>query len=143
MNKFLSKFDLIVIGISVLATVCVATICGFVGPSIAGNFFSWFWLAILVQIVCFFAINTFLAQRERISREFVELEALDKLANFTVQLSCAYCQQPNTTFIKLNQKNTFKCESCNQTNGVYMQFTATTLTTPVGLSGSTFEKQAE
>jgi hypothetical protein len=143
MNKFLNKFDLIVIGLSIIATTGVATVCGIIGPSIAGNFLSWFSLSILIQVVCFFAINTFIAQRERISQEMIQLEALDKLANFTLQLSCAYCQQPNTTIVQLNQKNTFKCESCNQTNGVYMQFTATTLTTPVGLAGSTFEKQAE
>ena len=70
-------------------------------------------------------------QKDNLQRQQAELETLDKLAKFSIKLTCAYCQQYNVTPIQLNQKNTFKCESCNQVNGISMQFMATTLTSPI------------
>jgi hypothetical protein len=143
MIKSLNKFELLIASISICITIVVSSIFGAIGPIIAGTFWSWFALSFVFQIICFFVANSFLVQRERVSEELLQLQTLDKLANFTVQLSCAYCKQPNNVIIQLNQKNTFKCESCNQTNGVFMQFSSTTLTTPIELSGSTILKQAE
>ena len=143
MIKNLNKFELLIASISVCITIVVSSICGALGPFIAGTFWSWFALSFLFQLICFYVANSFLVQRERVSEELIQLQALDKLANFMVPLSCAYCKQPNNVLIQLNQKNTFKCESCNQTNGVFMQFSSTTLTTPIELSGSTILKQAE
>jgi hypothetical protein len=138
-----NKIELLIAAASLSLTVIISSIAGVFGPFIAGTFWSWFTLSFIFQIVCFFIVNSFLVQRERMSEELIELQALDKLSNFTVPLTCAYCKQPNNTLIQLNQKNTFKCGSCNQTNGVYMQFSATTLTTPIELSGSTILKETE
>jgi hypothetical protein len=127
MNKTIA----LVIGISVGLTCLISTLFGFAGSTIIGTFWGWFWVTFLIQFVGFIVFNSYLIQRDSLQQQQVELEALDKLSKFTIKLTCAYCQQYNTTPIQLNQKNTFKCESCNQVNGISMQFMATTLTSPI------------
>ena len=127
MNKTIA----LVIGISVGLTCLISTLFGFAGSTIIGTFWGWFWVTFLIQFVGFIVFNSYLIQRDSLQQQQVELEALDKLSKFTIKLTCAYCQQYNTTPVQLNQKNTFKCESCNQVNGISMQFMATTLTSPI------------
>ena len=127
----MNKFTLTVLGISVAITCLVSTLFGFAGSTIIGTFWGWFWVSLLVQFIGFVTVNSFLIQRDNAMVQQVEIEAMDKLSKFTIQLACAYCQQSNITPIQLNQRNTFKCESCNQVNGISMQFMATTLTTPI------------
>jgi hypothetical protein len=127
----MNKTILLVIGISVGLTCLISTLFGFAGSTIIGTFWGWFWVTFLIQFVGFIVFNSYLIQRDSLQQQQVELEALDKLSKFTIKLTCAYCQQYNTTPIQLNQKNTFKCESCNQVNGISMQFMATTLTSPI------------
>ena len=117
--------------VSILITCLISTLFGLAGQSIIGTFWSWFWISLLCQFILFAVVNSFLIQKDDIVLKQTELETLDKLAKFTIKISCAYCQQQNTTPIQLNKRNTFKCESCNQVNGIAMQFTSTTLTTPV------------
>jgi hypothetical protein len=127
MNKTLT----LIAGISIGLTCLISTIFGFAGASIIGTFWGWFWVSLLVQVIGFACYNSYLIKQDQVRNQMLELETLDKISKFTVKLSCAYCQQFNTIPILLNQKNTFKCESCNQVNGVSMQFMATTLTSPV------------
>jgi len=127
----MNKTILLVIGISVGLTCLISTLFGFAGSAIIGTFWGWFWVTFLIQFVGFIVFNSYLIQRDSLSQQQIEVEALDKLSKFTIKLTCAYCQQYNTTPIQLNQKNTFKCESCNQVNGISMQFMATTLTSPI------------
>ena len=127
----MNKFAFILLGTSLGITCLVSTLFGFAGSSIIGTFWGWFWISLLIQFIVFGIANSYFIQRDNIALQQQEIEALDKLSKFTVKLSCAYCQQANVTPIQLNQRNTFKCEGCNQVNGVSMQFMATTLTTPV------------
>jgi len=126
-----NKIQLILIGASLSITVILSTLFGFAGSSIYGKFWGWFWITFLFQFVGFIAWNSFLIQKEEAFQQKAAIDTLDKFSKFAVRLNCAYCKQPNNVPIQLNQKNSFKCESCNQTNGVYMQFAATTLTTPI------------
>jgi transcription elongation factor Elf1 len=57
--------------------------------------------------------------------------ALDGLSKFTIGVQCAYCKQSNNVPITLNKENRFPCTSCNQVNGIKMQFFTTQLTTPI------------
>ena len=127
----MNKLTLTVLGISLGTTCLVSTLFGFAGSSIIGTFWGWFWISLLVQFIGFVAYNSFLIQRDQAINQQAEIETLDKLAKFTIKVTCAYCQQANVTPIQLNQRNTFKCESCNQVNGISMQFMATTLTSPI------------
>ena len=70
-------------------------------------------------------------QKDKTVIQKLELDALDTLSKFTVKLTCSYCKQFNVLPIQLNKKNTFKCEGCNQVNGVAIQFSSTALTTPI------------
>ncbi len=128
MNK---RTELLLIGISISLTFFFSTIFGFAGSSICGRFWGWFWITFLIQVIGFAVWNSYLSQKEFVANRQAEIEALEQFSKFAVQLSCAYCKQPNTVPIQLNQKNTFRCGSCNQTNGVFMQFAATTMTTPI------------
>jgi hypothetical protein len=127
----MNKFTLTVLGISIGITCLVSTLFGFAGSTIIGTFWGWFWISLLVQFLAFVAVNSFLIQRDNELAQQAETEALNALSKFTVKLTCAYCQQVNIAPIQLNQRNTFKCESCNQVNGISMQFMATTLTSPI------------
>lgn len=127
----MNKFNLIVLVTSVGLTSGTSALFGFAGSSIVGTFWGWFWVSLLIQFIGFVAYNSYLIQKDNIALQQAEIEALKQFSKFSVKLSCAYCQQSTITPIQLNQRNTFKCEGCNQVNGVSMQFMATTLTTPI------------
>lgn len=127
MNSFVIKILLV----SLAITCSVSALCGFAGSAIIGTFWAWFWLTFLLQVVVFSIVNSYLIQKDTATFQQQEIEMLDTLSKFTVKLNCAYCQQANLAPISVNQRNTFKCESCNQVNGISMQFMATTLTTPI------------
>lgn len=122
---------LIIILLSVTFTSIVSTIFGFAGQTIIGTFWGWFWVSWLVQFLGSIAYNSFLMQRDAIQLAEAEASALAQLAKISVKISCAYCQQSNTAAIQLNQRNYFKCEGCNQVNGISMQFMATAVTEPI------------
>jgi hypothetical protein len=127
----MNKLTLTVLGISLAITCTISALFGLAGSTIIGTFWGWFWITFLIQIIGFAVVNSFLIQRDNALLQQAELEALDKLSKFSVKLTCSYCQQQNVVPIQLDRKNTFKCEGCNQVNGVSMQFMSTTLTTPV------------
>lgn len=127
----MKKIELVILGLSLASTLVVASLFGFIGPMIVGTFWGWFWVALLLQVIGFVAFNSFLIQRDNAISELAQIKAFETFSKFTIQLSCAYCQRQNIVPIQLNQRNTFMCEGCNQTNAVTMQFSATTLTTPV------------
>jgi hypothetical protein len=126
-----NKLALIVFGTSVGITIALSALFGFAGSSIVGTFWGWFWLSLLLQVIAFAIVNSFLLQRDAVNQQQAEIQTLAHLSKFSVKLNCAYCQQPAVVPIQLNEKNTFKCESCNQVSSVSMQFMATTLTTPL------------
>lgn len=126
-----NKLNLLIFGTSIGLSCLLSTLFGFAGQTIVGTFWGWFWISLLIQFIGFSIVNSFLIQRDSVAIQQAEIETLDKLSKFTIKLSCAYCQQPSVLPIQLNQRNTFKCDSCNQVNGVSMQFMATTLTTPI------------
>ena len=127
----MNKMILTVFGASVGITCLISMLFGFAGSAIIGTFWSWFCVSLLVQVIVFALINSYFIQKEENQQQNFEVQALEKLSKFTVKLNCSYCEQPNLSPIQLNSRNTFKCESCNQINGISMQFMATTLTTPV------------
>lgn len=127
----MNKLTWIVLFGSISITSLISTLFGFAGQTIVGTFWGWFWISFLVQFVLFVAYNSYLIQKDNIALQSAEIQALEQLSKFAVKLTCAYCQQSNLVPIQLNQRNVFKCDGCNQVNGVSMQFMATTLTTPV------------
>lgn len=127
----MNKFNLIILAASAGLTSVVSTLFGFAGSTIVGTFWGWFWVSFLVQFVGFVAYNSYLIQKDNLALQKAEIDALEQFSKFSVKLTCAYCEQPAIVPIQLNQRNTFKCEACNQVNGVSMQFMATTLTTPI------------
>jgi hypothetical protein len=127
MNKIITT----TLFLSVLFTSLFSALFGLVGQTFGGTFWGWFWVTWLGQFLGFVCYNSYLIQRDNIAFQTAETKILEELSKFSVKLTCAYCQQTNVTPIQLNQKNTFKCEGCNQVNGVSMQFMATTLTTPI------------
>lgn len=125
------KSPIIIALISIAITLTISALFGFAGSSIIGTFWGWFSISLLILVIGFAAYNSFLIQKDNLAIQQAEIEALEQFSKFSIKMSCAYCNQPNITPIQLNQRNTFKCGSCNQVNGVSMQFIATTLTTPI------------
>lgn len=127
----MKSLTLIILVTSIGITCFVSALFGFAGKTVIGTFWGWFWISLLVQFLGFVVVNSFLIQRDNLAQQRAEIDLLDKVSKFSIKLTCAYCQQSNLVPIQLNQRNSFKCESCNQVNGVSMQFMATTLTSPV------------
>lgn len=127
----MTRLEVKVLIYSILLTCGISCLFGFAGSTIIGTFWSWFCISLLVQFVGFISYNSFLIQKDNIALQEAEVEALKQISKISIKVSCAYCQLPNITPIQLDRKNTFKCESCNQVNGVSMQFMATTITTPL------------
>jgi hypothetical protein len=127
----MKKPEILILSISIGLTALLSTLFGLAGSAIVGTFWGWFWISVLVLFVGFAVINSYFLRKDAQISEALELEALREISKITVRLSCAYCQQFNSTQITVNQRNMFKCESCNQVNGVSMQFMATTLTSPI------------
>ena len=125
------KTEIVIICLSIFLTFFFSAIFGFAGSSIYGKFWGWFWVTFLIQVIGFAVWNSYLSQKEFATNQQAEIDALEQFSKFAVKLTCAYCKQPSDVPIQLNQKNTFRCGNCNQTNGVFMQFTATTMTTPI------------
>lgn len=125
------KTQLLIIAVSLFVTALFSSLCGVCGSMIVGSFWGWFWVSFLVQFIGFIAWNSYLLQREKETQFKLELEELETLSKFIVRLSCAYCGQNHDVPIRLNVRNNFKCTSCNQSNGVHMQFSATQITTPI------------
>jgi hypothetical protein len=122
---------LVIVGLSLLFTGAVSGVVGLGGYLLGGNFWGWFILAFGIQFIAFAVINTVLQRKDTIEGAKIVNEQLEALSKFTVQLTCAYCKQPNAVPITLNQENRFKCGSCNQINAVKMQFLAAQITTPL------------
>jgi len=127
----MKKPEILILSVSVGLTLVFSTLFGLAGSAIIGTFWGWFWITILVLLVGFAVVNSYLLRKDAQIYEAIQLEALKEISKITVRLTCAYCQQFNDTQITVNQRNTFKCESCNQVNGISMQFMATTLTSPI------------
>jgi uncharacterized membrane protein len=129
--KLLKTPELIIVSLSLLFTCIVSGVVGLGGFLLGGYFWGWFAMAFGIQFILFAVINTFLQRKDTLEGAKVLNEQLEALSKFTVQLTCAYCKQPNATPITLNQENKFQCGSCNQINAVKMQFFAAQITTPL------------
>ena len=127
----IKKPETVILLVSIGVTTLIATLFGFAGSAIIGTFWAWFWITILLQVIIFAITNSYFLQKDKFNEDRLTVQTLEQFAKFTIKLNCSYCQQPSTIPIQLNQRNTFKCESCNQINGVTMQFISTPLTTPI------------
>lgn len=129
--KLLKTPAFVIVILSLGFTALVSSVVGIGGYLISGGFWGWFILAFGIQFVLFAVINTYLQRKDNIEGAKLINEQLEALSKFTVQLTCAYCKQPNAVPITLNQENRFQCGSCNQVNAVKMQFLAAQITTPL------------
>jgi hypothetical protein len=117
--------------LSLCITGCISAIVGTGCKLMFGVFLGPFIIAFGVQFVLFFVVNTILQKRDTLTEIKLANEQLEALSKHLIKLTCSYCSKPNTLSITLNRENRFKCEFCQQMNGVKMQFFATQITTPI------------
>ena len=129
--KQLNKPVIVIVALSLLFTAAVSGVVGLGGYLLGGSFLGWFILAFGAQFITFAVFNSILQRKDSIEGAKLVNEQLEALSKFTIQLTCAYCKQPNAVPITLNQENRFQCGSCNQINAVKMQFFAAQITTPL------------
>lgn len=125
------KPEFLIIALSLLITSLISLSVGIGGFLLTGQFWGFFLLAFVLQFVIFAVVNTFLIRKDQIEGTRLINQQLEAVSKHTLKLSCTYCKTLNLVPITLNQENRFKCESCNQVNGVKMQFFATQITTPL------------
>jgi len=141
----MNKTEFKILTISLVLTFALSAIIGVAGSFIIGSFWAWFCLSFFAQVIIFAIANSFTINKLSLEQEKANAIALEQFSKFSIKISCAYCNQYALVPIQLNQKNTFKCENCNQVNGISMQFTSTTITTPIESvtvpidSGNSFE----
>lgn len=123
--------EFLVVGVSLLITTLISLGVGIGGSLITGQFWGFFLLAFVLQFVIFAIVNTFLIRKDQTEGTRLINQQLEAVSKHVLKLSCAYCKTINVVPVVLNQENRFKCESCNQVNGVKMQFFATQITTPL------------
>jgi hypothetical protein len=120
-----------VIGISLLITTLISTLLGTSWYLFTNHFWSGFIGSYCLQFIVFAVVNTFLARKDAIISSKLFTEQLEALSKFSINLTCSYCKHPAVVPIRLDQENRFKCEQCNQVNGVKMQFLSTQITIPL------------
>lgn len=130
-KKIFKTPEYLVIFASLAFTCLVGCLVGVAGLLILNKFWGFFIIGVVSQFVIFAIVNTILQRKDLIETTKVLNQELEVASKYFINLTCAYCQIPNTTPIILNQENRFKCESCNQVNGIKMQFFSTQITTPL------------
>jgi len=125
------KPEFLIISLSLLITSLISLAAGIAGLLITDHFWGFFVLAFILQFVLFAVINTILIRKDQTEGTRLLNQQLEAVSKHTLRLSCAYCKVVNLTPVTLNQENRFKCESCNQINGIKMQFFATQITVPL------------
>ena len=127
----MNRFEFTIVSISIAVTLFFSAVIAFAGSFIHGTFWGWFGISCALQIIGFIIWNSYLIQKDNAIAQQNDIDELRAISNISIKLTCAYCNQLNDVPIRLNRKNTFKCDFCSQINGVFMQFTATTVTTPI------------
>lgn len=123
--------EVLVITLSIVFTGVVSALIGAGGTLLSLNFWGTFFVAFGIQVVIFFIVNTVLQKKdEEINTKLIN-EQLNALSKYIIRLTCSYCGKPGNVPVVLNRENRFKCEFCQQTNGVKMQFFSTQITTPL------------
>jgi hypothetical protein len=130
-KNILTKPETLIVLISLTITLIVSSFIGIGTLLLWGNFWGGLFLGLGVQLVGFAIFNTVLLRKDEITVTKLLNEQLETISKHTLKLQCSYCKKPNVIPIRLDQENRFKCEFCNQVNGVKMQFFTTQITTPL------------
>jgi hypothetical protein len=130
-KNFIASPEIVVILLSLCFTLIVSGIIGMGGNILFNNFWGTFFIAFGCQFVLFFVLNTILQKKDEETEAKITTDQLNALSKYVIKLTCAYCSNSNSVPIVLNNENKYKCESCQQVNGVKMQFFSTQITVPL------------
>jgi len=131
LKNFINRPEMFILSLSFGITILISFLIAIGVYMFKGIFWSPFFIVTGFQFLFFIVTNTILQNRDANKIAELEIQALDKLSKFTIAIQCAYCKVPNTVPINLNQENRFTCTSCNQVNGIKMQFFTTQITSPI------------
>ena len=127
----MKKEQVIVIGLSTLVILVPALL-------IASAFFiakHWFLIPFLVSAAAFWIAgqisNMFFDYKTTVDLQKLRLKEIEMLNEQSIETSCSYCKDRNVVPIRLNERNTFSCKACKQTNLVIFQFATAQITTPL------------
>lgn len=87
------------------------------------NMLHWFVITFLLQIVFFYAWNSYVDLRLRIEEKEQETKRLEMYESQGVDATCAYCNNDNYIPVRFDQDNEFECEHCGKINSVYVDIT--------------------
>ena len=121
-TKNLVKSTSIVLGISLFGS--------FGGFLFGFSFFGIFFVLLSIQYIIFYTIS-YIAKLTLIEK--TKQKQLEKLESLSTILNCSYCNKQNImTFTPDdNARMEFKCDHCDKTNLVTLQFVVARLTEPV------------
>lgn len=133
-KESLMTAKLIVIAYATIITLLVSMVGAlpslFWGFSIC-NYLAWVFIITAVQLFIGKLWNYFIDRNHILEMEKIQTASLVADAIQYIQLACAYCGTNNMVKILLAEENSFKCEACEQINGVVVHTTCTRKTNPI------------
>jgi len=96
-----------------------------------------FILAMIVQIVIGYAVNTLSTTYINVKNKTLENERLKEFSKQSAELKCAFCSEVSIVPIRLDIDNEYVCPHCDQRNSVYVNITVARSTTPMNVSSLT------
>lgn len=82
-----------------------------------------FIVVFITQLICSYVYRSFIQTLERNSMRVEETKRIEAYTQQGVDAACAYCNDMNYIPIRMDDDNTFDCESCGKTNAVYIDVT--------------------
>lgn len=82
-----------------------------------------FIVVFLIQLIGSYIYKSFLQTLERNSIRTEETKRIELYSQQGVDASCAYCNAVNFIPIRMDDDNSFECETCGKTNAVYLDVT--------------------
>lgn len=106
----------------IISGICYAMGLGFAKPLA---------ITIITLFVGGFLIGQISETLLAINNKRLENERIKEFSKQGVVIECAYCEEMNFVPIRLDERNEFVCEKCNEKNVVQISVAASRITTPM------------
>ena len=106
----------------IISGICYAMGLGFTKPLV---------ITIITLFVGGFLIGQISETLLAINNKRLENERIKEFSKQGMIIECAYCEEMNFVPIRLDERNEFVCEKCNEKNAVQISVAASRITTPI------------
>jgi hypothetical protein len=116
---------------SLAITVICSTSIGGVFYFFDNGFLKPFILSLIGILVMGFLFGQFTETNAVINNKRLENERIKEFVKQAALTNCAFCNEPNFIPIRLDERNEFICDKCDQKSVVHVSIAASRITTPL------------